>query len=412
MPLLGCGAPETSGALVQEAFVWQRRWSPAVAAAVQEAPVSSLLVLMAEVSWADEEPSVIWTTADLSALAQRGEPVGVVVRADAFAAGGAEVVAGVVAQILARSEAAGMIIDEVHLDVDVPTARLPEYAGWLSAVRAVSGGLPLTITSLPDWLRSGASRSVLEQTDGHVLQVHWLRWEDQPSGPMTVLVPEEAKRAVQRAGRLGVPFRVALPTYGYQVARDEDGQVLGVIAEEGGALASQPETVQSDPAQLAALIRAWSEARPASMQGVIWFRLPVATDRQNWPRATLEAVMDGREPRRKLRAQALADGSGLFDVVITNTGESRAALGSVLVRWEGSLEAADVLRGGRWQGGEQCGRMEPAAAVLAPGQSAAIGWVRILGTGVISADVMDPSAVDLAACGGLWSRPAGSDPAR
>lgn len=410
--VLGCKEPAASGPLQQEAFVWQRHWSDAVAAAVQDAPVPGLLVLLAEVSWAEAVPSVIWTGVDLPVLAQRGEPVGLVIRSDSFAPGGAEVVAAVVEQALARAAAAGVVIDEVHLDVDVPTGRLSDYAGWLSAARSVSGGLPLTVTSLPDWLRSGSAQAVLEQTDGHVLQVHWLRWSDQPSGPMTVLVADEAARAVERAGRLGVPFRVALPTYGYQVARDADGLVLGVVAEEGAASMPGSETVQSDPAPIAALIRTWTQARPAAMRGVVWFRLPVATDRNNWPRATLVAVMAGREPRRQLRAQAIGNGRGLYDVVVTNTGESRAALAGVEVRWEGSLVAVDVLRGGLWRASEQCGLLEPAAEVLAPGQSAAIGWVRLLDTGGLSADVMDPDAVDTAACDGVWSQPARSDPAR
>ena len=142
--LWGCEPRTVSGPLEQEAFVWQRDWSPAVVKAVQDAPMPSLLVLLAEVTWVDSAPTVAWTEADLPLLARRGQPIGVVVRAASFEPGRAEEMASVVAQCLARAVEAGVVVDEVHLDVDVPTAQLPAYPDWLTAARAVSDGRPLT----------------------------------------------------------------------------------------------------------------------------------------------------------------------------------------------------------------------------------------------------------------------------
>lgn len=391
--------------------MWQRRWSGAVAASVQASPVPSLLVLAAEVSWVESTPSVAWSGMDHRLLAQRGEPIGLVIRSDAFAPGGADVVAGVVAEALGRAAAAGLEIDEVHLDVDVPTARLGEYVAWLSAVRAVSGGLPLTVTSLPDWLRSEDAGAMLQQTDGHVLQVHWLRWADQPSGPMTVLVPAEATRAVERAGELDAPFRVALPTYGYTVLRDADGDVIDVVAEEMGARlppGATAELVQSDPTQLASLIRGWTRARPSRMRGVIWFRLPVDTDQNNWPQATLSAVMEGRVPRHELEVRAVPSGGGLHDLVVHNPGEVRAPVPRVAVNWDGDLEATDALRGGHWRTGRRCGVLTPGGDSLAPGDSTAVGWFRLTDGGTAVADVLAADAVTLDVCDRM--RPASANP--
>ena len=113
-----------------------------------------------------------------------------------------------------------------------------------------------------------------------------------------------ARRWVEQAGRLGVPFRVALPTYTDRIAFTADGKLLATEAE--GATHAWPEgtvlrAFRPNAADLAALVGEWTKDRPASLTGLLWYRLPVSTDAQNWRWPTLAAVMQGRPPRHELR---------------------------------------------------------------------------------------------------------------
>jgi hypothetical protein len=57
------------------------------------------------------------------------------------------------------------------------------------------------------------------------------------------------------------------------------------------------------------------------MQGVIWYRLPVASDRLNWRWETLSAIMDGQIPRKNLQVTVEYPQPELAEVVLINDGE-------------------------------------------------------------------------------------------
>lgn len=209
---------------------------------------------------------------------------------------------------------------------------------------------PLVITVLPDWLGRADFDPLATAADGFVLQVHSLERPRAPEQPLTLCDPAAARRAVERAGRTGVPFRVALATYGYCVAFDPHGKLIGLQAD--GPAVTWPadallRVVRSDPAATAALVRDWTASRPASLRGIIWYRLPTAADALNWRWPTLRAVMTGRTPCARLELETHRSAPGLFELELANTGEADASLpAEITVNWAAArLLAADTLTG-------------------------------------------------------------------
>jgi hypothetical protein len=133
---------------------------------------------------------------------------------------------------------------------------------------------------------------------------------------------------------------------------------------------------------MAQLVGFWATNRPASMRGVIWYRLPVADDILNlrWP--TLGAMMAGRVPRENVRAAARRVEPGLMEISLVNDGEidlsSRLA---VEVTWTNArLVAGDGI------GGFKLGDTVPGTARfqvddnsfrLPAGEKRIIGWLRL-----------------------------------
>ena len=68
------------------------------------------------------------------------------------------------------------------------------------------------------------------------------------------------------------------------------------IASEGRITAKQYEVVSADPVAISKLVKSWEKQRPDNMQGIIWYRLPVDTDRMNWTWSTLQLVRQGLAP--------------------------------------------------------------------------------------------------------------------
>ena len=218
----------------------------------------------------------------------------------------------------------------------------------------------------------------------YVLQVHSVERPRSFDAPFTLCDPRAASRAVEQAGRIGVPFRVALPTYGYLLAFDPAGKFLGLSAE--GPRPNWPSNAQirevsSNPIELAALVRSWAQNRPAPMRGVIWYRLPTIVDNFNWRWPTLSAMVAMRVPQEKFRVNTRRVESGLVEISLANEGEldisSRLA---VEVRWSNArLVTGDALRdfeladnsasAARFQTKSQSSRIRA-------GESLVLGWLR------------------------------------
>lgn len=283
---------------------------------------------------------------------------------------------------------AGLEPAELQIDFDCAESKLDGYRVWVEAVRRQISPTTVTITALPCWLnQTAAFGRLIAATDGYVLQVHSFQQPKAFEGNPCLCDPEAAKKAVEKAARLGKPFRVALPTYGYVVAFDRAGNLLGISAE--GSAGNWPEdahvqVMHSDPVAMAELVRTWTQERPANLSGIIWYRLPVATDCLNWQWSTLRAVMNGEAPKAKLLVQARRSKPKLVEIDLINTGSADANPDvCVSVRWtDARVVASDALGGfsSLLANSTELRLQGPTTALslpLRPGEKRTIGWIRL-----------------------------------
>ena len=354
--------------MTHQAFVWQRHWTPDVAEAVRTSPrlgLSGAVALAAEIEFDDGRARVVRVPVDFAALGDAG-PVALALRI-ADDPGSDEHMLGPVADLaadlgvewVAKSWAEGAELAELHLDHDCPTRRLSVCARVLARLRERVAPVPVVFTALPTWLQAPAGfEQMLAASDGYVLQVHALELSPEPR----LLDSDAARRAVTRAAEFGRPFRVALPSHGYVLATDATDRLLAVSAEDlaarrDGSGGVTRRLVRSDPAQMAALVAEWARSRPPELEGIVWFRLPVAGDRLNWTSSSLASVVAGKVPSRRVRVEFRTEDSGLVEVDLVNLGETAEPLPSqVAVSWPGPAPvAADGLGGFRWTVGSPRG---------------------------------------------------------
>ena len=376
--------PHVSGPLRQEIYVWQHAWTEPVRIAVEQhgTNFSALDVLRAEVSWKDKKPQATRVAVDYATLAKTQRPIGIALRIGLYLgpfagapvsaparspnpsnhaglesgvpSGSGEAVTSflcdLAASLVANARTNRVNLSELQIDFDCAESKLDGYRVWVEAIQRRVAPLPVTITALPSWLNAGAFKRLAAVATNYVLQVHSVERPRSFAASFTLCDPRAARRAVERAGRIGVPFRVALPTYGYTFAFDASGKFLGLSAEgprPNWPTNAQIRAVASDPIELAGLVRNWTASRPPAMCGVIWYRLPTSVDNFNWRWPTLGAILAGRVPREVLRVHTRRVGSGLVEISLANEGEldisSRLA---VEVRWRNArLVAGDALRG-------------------------------------------------------------------
>lgn len=359
--LAACSAPAP---LVHEAYVWQRAWSEPLRAALIDPtqPFAVWRVLALEATG----QRAVAIAIDAHALAQSGKPVRIVARIE-----GARltIAATDVAQHLARAASvlrgAGVKVDGIEIDHDCATAALPHYAQWLGALRSALPDERLSITALPTWLDSPRLPELLARVEHSVLQVH------------AVAHPREglfdAARArdwVRRYAELGRPFYVALPAYHVAVSLDAAGAVVGVAAEEADSPAATE--VRSDPVQAATLLHSLS-GDVRGLIGIVWFRLPLASDRRAWHPRTLRAVVAGDPLAAAVRTETTTGLTVQFALRASGNIDQLA----VPVELPASCRYADATPPFALDGRPGAWRLVPQAPVwLKPDERREIGWCR------------------------------------
>ena len=341
-----------SGPLTHGAFLWQRQWTEPVGAAVQrfaseDSPLTSLTVCVAEIGppAAGGAGATIVRAGDVdwARLASLGRPVGLAVRVRTPPGEAvrpdrepATALRRVVDDIFAKGAAAGLKPSEVQVDFPCPVAQLRGYAEVLAALRAAHPGQTFCPTVDPAWLASEEFAPLVRAAGGFILQdPHpWERAGGADRRPPTRLCnPVETADAARRAARVGVPFRVSLPTSGYRLVLDAEGRLVSAAAEGPRLERQRPppggheRLLLADAGEMARLVRDWTEARPAALRGVIWDRLPVEGERLNWPWPALRAAAAGRVPRPKVRWELSAPGEReQRELALHNDGEADAIL--------------------------------------------------------------------------------------
>lgn len=390
--LNACGPAATRRAttpLTQSGYLWQRDWTPAVADAFAEAQshFDAITILGGEIVWENAKPRFVRSSIRWDVVAQATKPITIAVRVAPF--GGPFQRDDANAQFIAAT--AGTLIDEarmqeaklagLQLDFDCAQKKLAGYGEWLITLRSAVAPLPLSITALPSWLDEPALKDLLDLTDDYVLQVHSVPLHDE-KGRTTLCDPEFAKRAVERAAKLGHRFVVALPTYRCLGGYDTKGKLLSVAMDSVQPAWPNGTRVlefASDPSALAKLVASWKQDRPAAMQAIVWYRIPNERDMRNWRWPTLAAVMEGRVPAHKL--EVVQSGENPVDFELFNNGEAEEQFtGTATAKWRDSqLIASDSVAGWQLQTAMNQAVFTPEANQplrLLPGERRGIGWLR------------------------------------
>lgn len=298
-------APHISGPLRQEVYVWQRAWTQPVREAVAQhgSNFAEVAVLRAEISWTtNRQPQLARANVDYETLAKARRPIGLALRIGTYAGpftndAAANFITDTAARIVTDARTNGVALAELQIDFDCAESKLDGYRGWIEAIQRRVAPLPVTITALPSWLNAEAFERLAAIATNYVLQVHSATRPKSLEATYTLCDPTAARWAVENAGRIGVPFRVALPTYGHLFAFDATGQFLSLSAEgprPNWPTNAQVRKIESNTEELSELVHDWTESRPAAMRGVIWYRLPVVTDKHNWTWPQLQRVMRGQ----------------------------------------------------------------------------------------------------------------------
>lgn len=300
---LGTSAPPP---LTQQVYIWQRAWTGSLQQAVSESAdmFDGLIVLGAEITFTPSGvPQIIRPPLRFDKLSESQEKVSVAIRIGPYRGPFLRqgplprMMANLAAATMVEARDAGIEPAELLLDFECPPGRLAGYCTWLEAIHERVHPLAVNIVVMPDWLDEPAFHELIKFADGYVLRVRTIGRPASPDEPMVLCDPARARELVVRAGSLGRPFRVSLPTYHCQVAFDSDGRFIGLSAR--GRVLSWPRDaiirlVPSDPAAMAQLVAEWRVSRPDNMVGVVWDRMPHAGDKNTWPLDALRQVMAGQ----------------------------------------------------------------------------------------------------------------------
>ena len=389
--LLGCHreTPTPAGPLTQRGYLWQRDWNPAVSAAVGEAAnqMDGLVVLAAEIHVKGKKPSVIIPEISWTTLKNARKPCSLALRLEATKlrfSQNPEVKTCVKQTALALLKSAsdqGVALAELQLDYDCASSKLDDYRVFVEELKIAIRPTPLVITSLPAWLNEPAFPALIRSVNAYVLQVHSVPTQPE-SGRESLCDPVLARKWVGKASKLGIPFSVALPTYHAIGGYDPSGKLLGVVMDsihQSWPPGTRILDFAANPDQIADLIAQWTAERPPGMKEVLWYRVPVPTDQENWRWPTLNAVMNGRKPKRQL--EATISGTSPIDLHLINLGEAEEALlCTVTATWQnGNLVASDALS--MWtveiEKGRAVFKTEPGVRLrISPGDQIDIGWLR------------------------------------
>lgn len=368
-------APPT--AFDHDAYVWQRRWTPALVRAVADAAdvFGAYRVLVGEV----DARGAVAVAVDWQALAVVKRPIVLVLR---LPGASPQVDPDTAAQLLrdaqGKAHSAQVLVAGIEIDHDCARSQLPAYANLLHALRSrVDTPLAWSITALPDWLQSDALVEVLAEVDASVLQVHAVA---RPGDGL--FDAAQALRWIRAYARVTPkPFRVALPAYATRVTQSADGRILA-IESDAATMPMFDETARelvADPRRVAVVLRRLHDAPPPRFDGIVWFRLPLASDRRAWSIDTLRAVVAGEAMDRSVQVERVRIGDGPnTDVVLRNAHRVDVlAPPAITVPREchdGEGVAGYVFDAARARFDSN------APPLLKPGASRTIGWVHCQGS--------------------------------
>ena len=281
------------GSISQEVYVWQRVWTPEVKEAViSRAPTfNATTLLAAEIDFSNQQ----WTTQPFSApltYAQNNSlkfALAFRIHSNAAKSRWSKSAIERVTQIIRHYST---YTKTIQVDYDCPSKKLSDYALFVAHLKAQFPDKKIEITCLPDWLNYPEFSDLVSYTDRFIMQVHGVSGHGKGRA---LCNPDAAYEVALTCSKFQKPYLIALPTYRHAVSYN-DKEVITNIASEGHYQYANYEIAAANPHQLAELMKRWHHQRPQLMEGIIWYRLPVDTDRMNWTWSTLQQVRQGNQP--------------------------------------------------------------------------------------------------------------------
>lgn len=351
-------SPRLFGPLPHECYVWQRVWNEELRESIGEAESSfeGFTILAAEIDVRPERLAQQIMPVDYSFLSTLSIPVGIAIRINPYSGPfektdpSTQSICQIIRTVLKTAADAGFNPVEIQIDYDCAESKLAGYRTWVECFKETFPQYPITITALPSWMNNGEFKKLVQSSDGYILQVHSLERPDSFEDEVVLCDPKSALKWIKKAERFDVPYRVALPTYGYIVAYDEQGKFFGLSAE--GPMPGWPEntqikTVLSDAKKISSMIQEVRALSPKHLTGIIWFRLPVSSDQLNWQWHTLERVIQEQPLTERIEAVIDWPQSNLAEVYLVNSGDVDISV-PVTVSLDsgaGDCLAADGLKG-------------------------------------------------------------------
>ena len=397
----GCHSKDAPAVpLPQRAYIWQRDWRAPIAASLAEGGelLHGVVVLAAEVEWRNGQPRPVRPAIEFPALKASHLPVSLALRVapypGPFSESGpiTESLVRLAKELLAECTAAGVPPGELQLDFDCAQKKLSGYRHWVHVLRSAISPTPLVITTLPAWLSEAEFPALAREAQHYVLQVHSII---SPRGEKytSVCDPLLAQQWVAAASKMKVPFEIALPTYRNQAGYNSAGRIIGIASDSVRPIWPAGTRVQdfaTDPTAMAGLVREWTTHRPDFCQGLLWYRLPVRTDQNNWRWPTLKAVMAGRIPesRWSLRINGQPPpvenvAINLADLTLHNDGETEIPPQvEIDLTWDAPGVRATVEALPGWSVATEGRTVRFVLQVedkrtLPPGDERAMGWLRL-----------------------------------
>jgi hypothetical protein len=376
--------------LTQEVYLWQRKWTPEVIQAVegvaQDFRGLCFLAAEARVDVQRQTSDLLWFDVDWESLRKLKIPISAAVRLGSprgDLSRELKQLREAATRLQAASQQEQVALREIQIDLDAPSSLLGAYADLVEKLRAEFPHLKWNLTALPDWLSRRDFPRLAKAAGSYILQVHALALPTQGTAETLLCDPKQAKLWAMQASKIGVPFRIALPTYASRVYFDAAGSVLDVASEDGnlnGPRGAHTMTLmRSDAALLSALVGHWTAQPPQHCEGFIWYRLPVKTDRWNWKMEGLREVMAGRAPQPVLTSKLQQNEAGFFEVYLENQSSVEVPLPKLVilsVPAPSDLIAWDAI--GKWQGQLENNQLKlsNSGGWLFPQGKQSPGWLR------------------------------------
>ncbi len=120
----------------------------------------------------------------------------------------------------------GIVVKGVQFDFDCPTSRLEKYSSILRIIRQqLDTKYKLSITSLITWLKKREFKKLISNVDFYVPMIFGYKLPETRQEKAPIIEINILKKAIKQCARLGVPFYVGLPIYGYCLVYDESGNL-------------------------------------------------------------------------------------------------------------------------------------------------------------------------------------------